>query len=76
MKLNEWEESIWFKEWMELAQTSGGSGQAAVTQALDRRKGKEKGAPPPTGMDLIPPFAEWNFSVHEAAAMCVRPIVQ
>ncbi|MDB6067071.1 MAG: hypothetical protein JWR26_3279 [Pedosphaera sp.] len=67
MKLNEWDQSAWFKNWMELARRSDASLALSESQPNRLREAAEKAR---QGMKtFIPPSSEWNFSMHESTAM-------
>ncbi|MDB6108904.1 MAG: hypothetical protein JWR69_654 [Pedosphaera sp.] len=68
METEDWNESPWFTEWLEMARGKEGEkgGNPESGDSEPQRDNESKTCDP---REFAPPFAEWNFSLRENAMM-------
>jgi hypothetical protein len=74
METEDWNDSPWFREWLEMARGKQGekNGPSESDDCKEHRDNDSKGS---ESREFAPPFAEWNFSLRENAMMRLPPSV-
>jgi hypothetical protein len=64
-KESDWNESQWFKEWLELARQNPAQNRDEPGWETDTSRPDNR-PKPKESREFSPPFGEWNFSLRES----------
>jgi hypothetical protein len=73
METEDWNESPWFIEWLEMARRKQSEDSGHPESEDCQKQDDELKISDPR--EFAPPFAEWNFSLRESAMMHIRQTV-
>jgi hypothetical protein len=68
METEDWNESPWFREWLEMAREKK-SDKNAHAESEDHNGQRDNEAQNSESREFAPPFAEWDFSLRENVMM-------